>query len=193
MQFDDNDVAIALGIVVVSAPLLYLALRRSSSLQVPNVSWVDSPNHGGVRAETLGCVLHSTRGNAKDPQAEYDLTVSYFASSSSQVSAHAVVAQSGDITECVDPTLEAWHARSYNRTHLGIEFVQQKQYDPITDAQYNSAAWWLVQRSKEFGFPLDTTTLVEHKDIPPGIAVGKTDIGYPFDINRLLDAIAAWQ
>jgi hypothetical protein len=170
----------------------FLASSSGGSPWMPNRIAMPSPNHGGARALTIGCVLHATRGGAATPDAEFRGTLAWFTSTKSQVSAHVVIAADGTIAECVDPTLIAWHARSYNATHLGLEFVQARAGDSITDAQYRSAGWWLAQMSRRFNFPLDDARLPEHREIPPGRAEGKTDIGPPFDRQKLIAAARAF-
>lgn len=133
-------------------------------------------------------MLHSSRGGLSDPEAEFLATLRWFADPQGD-SAHAVIATDGTIAEVVDYTLVAYHARWYNYAYLGVEVVQGNAGEPITDAQYQSLAWWLIQRSRQFGFPLTAKTLPEHKDTPPGLQDHKTDIGPPFDIERLLALI----
>ncbi|HWQ28446.1 MAG TPA: N-acetylmuramoyl-L-alanine amidase [Dehalococcoidia bacterium] len=152
----------------------------------PRIISAPSPNHGGRRSRTVGCVLHSTRGGAPTYQQEFWGTLNWFAASKSRVSAHVVIAGDGTLAEVVDPDLIAWHARAKNVTHLGVELVQPRLGDPITDAQYSTLAWWLIQMSRKYGFPLDHEHLPEHRETPEGIAIGKTDIGPPFDRGRLL-------
>jgi N-acetyl-anhydromuramyl-L-alanine amidase AmpD len=149
-----------------------------------------SPNHDGPRATTLGCVIHSTRGRASNLAAEFRATIDWFASPASQVSAHIVIAADGTIASCVDPALIAWHARWFNETHLGAELVQPNLGDPIADVQLRSLAWWLRQMGLQFGFALTLATLPEHKDIPPGIADGKTDVGSDYSFARLAPFLA---
>jgi hypothetical protein len=143
-----------------------------------------SPNHGGVRPQTLGIVIHSTRGGSANAQTEFDSTVTWFNSLASQVSAHAVVGPNGQIAWPVDPANIAWHARSWNDTHLGIELAQPHlgtALDPtIVDAAAKIVAEWV----KTYDIPVvwDVNKgLAEHWEIPPGVAEGKTDIQGPFD------------
>ncbi len=119
-------------------------------------------------------------------EAEFTATLSWFTNPAAQVSAHVVIAYDGTIAECVDPDYIAWHARELNGTHLGVELVQPRLGDPISDAQYASLAWWLRQMSERYGFSLTPETLVEHRDTAPGRRDGKTDIGPPFSIDHLL-------
>lgn len=148
-----------------------------------------SSNHEGPRSSTLGVVLHSTRGQASTFEEEFQATLNWFNNTTSEVSAHAVIAADGTIANVVDPSLIAWHCREMNRTHLGVELVQPNKGDRISDAQYASLAWWLAGMSKRFGFPLTSATLPEHWETVPGRRDGKSDIEAPFDKARLLGLI----
>lgn len=134
-------------------------------------------------------MLHSTRGGAASVELEFAATLNWFRSATSYVSAHAVIAWDGTIALCVPPSLIAWHAGEHNLGWLGVELVQPHAGDPISDAQYTSLSWWCREMSKRFGFPLNETTLVEHRFMPQGMRVGKTDIGPPFDLGVLLERI----
>lgn len=129
--------------------------------------------------------MHSTRGNASSPENEFQGTLNWFANPASQVSAHIVIAMDGRIAECVDPALEAWHARAENARRLGVELCQSRPGDHITDAQLQSAAWWIKRMAARFGFPLVADAIPEHRTVPSGIADGKTDIGPDYSFARL--------
>jgi N-acetylmuramoyl-L-alanine amidase len=131
-------------------------------------------------------ILHSTRGGAKTSELEFKATLNWFASTASQVSAHAVIAADGTIANVVNPDLIAWHAGIHNATWLGVELTQSWPGDIITDEQYESLRWWLQQMSARYRFPLDAEHLIQHKDTVQGRAAGKSDIGAPFDLSRVL-------
>lgn len=123
-----------------------------------------SPNHGGPRGLTVGCVLHSTRGGAETPEKEFQGTLNWFANASSQVSAHVVIGVGGTIAYVVDDALVAWHARDRNANYLGVELVQPNYGDPITQAQYRTLGWWLRAMAERYGFPLTADRLPFHSD-----------------------------
>jgi N-acetyl-anhydromuramyl-L-alanine amidase AmpD len=103
-----------------------------------------------------------------------------------------VVAADGTIGYCVPDNRQAWHAKSYNASHLGIEFVKRSPYqyqDVVTEAQYKSAAWWLVDMSRKYGFALNIATLPEHRQIQSD----KIDIGTGFDRSRLIYWVKEFQ
>lgn len=151
-----------------------------------------SPNHDGQRTQTLGVVIHSTRGGASTGAAEYQATLNWFANPAAQVSAHAVVGPAGEVARPVDPALIAWHARSYNQTHLGIELVQPRAGDPLPPATLGAAARVVAAWCVRYKIPIDWSTtrgLAEHREIPPGVTDGKTDVGAPFDRAAFLAAV----
>ena len=129
--------------------------------------------------------MHSTRGNASTPENEFRGTLNWFSNPNASVSAHIVIAHDGRIAECVDPALQAWHARAENARRLGIELCQSRPGDHITDAQLRSAAWWLKRMSERFGFPLTAEALPEHRHTPSGIQDGKSDVGADYSFERL--------
>lgn len=151
----------------------------------PQVISRPSPNHNGVRASTIGCVMHSTRGGTSSPEAEFQATLNWFANPASQVSAHIVIALDGRVAECVDPDLEAWHAKAENARRLGIELCQARPGDHITDEQLYAAAWWLKRMAARFGFALTADALPEHRQTPSGAQDGKSDIGADYSFARL--------
>ena len=157
------------------------------TLPAPAQIVATTPFHGGKRGVTNGVVLHSTRGRSATVEEEFAATLGWFSDPISKVCSHVVIAFDGTIAGVVDPDLVAWHAGSpANETMLGVELVQPYRGDSISAAQYRSLAWWLGQMSSRFGFPLDAAHLPEHRQIPEGIAEGKSDIGSPFDVSIVL-------
>jgi hypothetical protein len=129
-------------------------------------------------------------------EAEFNATVAWFnkADNPNPVSAHAVVGPGGRVARPVDPTLIAWHAREYNRHHLGIELTQPHQGDPIPSDVLDAAAKVIAEWHQQFGFPLQfdqINGLAEHFEIPPGIRDGKSDIKLPFDRDDFLVRVRA--
>ncbi len=141
-----------------------------------------SPNHGGPRATTAGVVIHSTRGGSPTTQTEYDRTIAWFNNTAAQVSAHAVVGPNGQAAYPVDPANIAWHARSWNNTHLGIELCQSHLGDVLDPTIVDTAAKIVAGWCKTYNIPMVwgiPSGLVEHWEI--GQVDGKTDIEAPFD------------
>jgi hypothetical protein len=144
-----------------------------------------SPNHSGRRLQTVGCVIHSTRGDAPNVNQEFEGTLNHFGNPASEVSAHIVIAADGTIAEVVDPDLTAWHAGFHNDSFLGIELVQPRPGDEITDAQLRSCAWWLNRMSRRYGFGLTEANLPEHRNTAQGMSKRKSDVDAPYTYARL--------
>lgn len=163
------------------------------SLSVPTSTALANPaNYShGPRAKTMGVVIHTTRGGAASLAAEYAGTVAWFQNPAAQVSAHLVVGPAS-VARCVHDADVAWHARSANATHLGIEICQPTIATPITGFQYRAAAEACRLWAAAHGFPLQrvwTITqpgLVGHEDSEPGKIDGKTDPGPQFDWPKFL-------
>jgi N-acetyl-anhydromuramyl-L-alanine amidase AmpD len=148
-----------------------------------------SPNHGGKRAQTLGIVLHSTRGGANDLTSEYQAAVRWLCNPASGVSAHVVVGPNGEVARLVDPDLVAWHARELNNTHLGIELAQSREGQAIPEACLAAAAQVVAEWCRRYD--LNPGKCVEHTDTAPGRRDGKTDIGAPFSTLAFVQRVQA--
>jgi N-acetylmuramoyl-L-alanine amidase len=163
-------------------------------LSVPTETAIASPaNYGPGRARTIGVVLHTTRGGGA-PEDEYGATVAWFRNPAAGVSAHLVVGSPAPdrVARCVHDEHTAWHARTANADHLGIEVCQSRDGDPISDFAYAAAAEACRLWAERYGFPLArvyseaTPGLVGHEDTESGRADGKTDPGGAFDWDRFL-------
>ncbi len=103
-----------------------------------------------------------------------------------------VIGYDGTLVNVVDPELVAWHAGGYANAHyLGVELVQSKAGDHISDDQLRTLAWWIEQMAKRYSFPIDEAHLLEHRQIPQGIAAAKSDIGADYSFGRMA-ALANW-
>lgn len=134
-------------------------------------------------------MLHSTRGGAATVEQEWAGTLNWFQSNPYEISAHAVIAFDGRIARCVDEARIAHHAGIHNGRWLGVELVQPRLGDPISDTQYQTLARWCQVMGEQFGFTPNALTLQEHRHMPQGIGSGKSDIGAPFSVAVLLDYI----
>lgn len=128
----------------------------------------------------MGIIIHSTRGGA-DYGREFNATLAWFADPGSKVSAHVVLGFDGRRAHVVPHNLMAWHAGDMNAQWLGVELEQPHQGDPISDVQYAMLREWIAEMQAVYG----TLQLVEHKGSPQGQAVGKSDVGPPFDMGLL--------
>lgn len=168
--------------------------RRSTML--PEVAKL-SPNRGdetglsAKRRETIGIVIHSTRGPTATLETDYRATVRFFSQAASEVSAHAVIGPS-EITLCVPWDQIAWHAREANLTHIGIELAQPASQPPFADAQYLALAAMVGKLCDRYGIPRRRVPsqylpgLIGHEDAETGRRESKSDPGWQFDWQRFL-------
>jgi N-acetyl-anhydromuramyl-L-alanine amidase AmpD len=116
-------------------------------------------------------VLHITDGHR--PIAG---PIGHFRDPHSEVSAHYIVGQDGEVVQMVRHDDVAWHARSANGTSIGIEHVARspRELGPddagfaVTREQYRSSARlvrWLCER---YGLPLDRAHVQGHSEADPG-------------------------
>lgn len=165
------------------------------ALSVPTRVSLASPDNyqKGPRARTIGVVVHATRGGGR-PENEFSSTIAWFSNPDAGVSAHLVVGYTpfDEVARCVHDDDVAWHARTANATHLGIEICQAKIGDPFTPFQYEAAAEAVRLWAAKYAFPVrrvKTITqpgLVGHEDTEPGKQDGKTDPGPLFDWDRFI-------
>lgn len=154
------------------------------TLSVPTEWTPASPANydAGPRAWTTGIVVHCTRGGASTPQQEFEATVDWFADPSAKVSAHLVVGPSSVARPLHDDAV-AWHARTANDDHLGIEIAQATNETPISDWQYAAAAEACRRWCDKYGLPYAQVVgegprgLVGHDDTESGWQDGKSDPG----------------
>lgn len=106
-------------------------------------------------------VIHVTEGSATG-------AVSWFKNSSSNVSAHYVVAHSGTIYQCVADSNIAWHAGNwtYNVHSIGIEHEGFTAQNTWTDAQYRASAALTRWICLTYGVPMDRSHIIGHIEVP---------------------------
>lgn len=141
----------------------------------------DIANNSGPRADTIGVVVHSTRGGLAVGD-EYNAVINYFTSPTARANAHLLIGQDGRMTQFMDFGLIAWHALNPANLHyIGVEMEQPKYDTPYTGIQYAVLASWIREMSQTYGFPLDRQHIIGHDEEPNGIAQGKTDPGPMFN------------
>ena len=167
--------------------------KKSIEPPIPDIFL--SPNHGGVRPETKGVILHSTRSGRTVPNAreeEYGLTVNYFLAPGTPASAHRVIGVSeGQHALMVEDEMMAWHVAEDNTRYLGIEFCQPLPTDEYSDWQLEEGALTVAFWSKEFGFNVNTDTCPRHQDTAQGKRSGKSDVGNKFPYIQFLNRCRA--
>lgn len=170
---------------ILTQPSYYASFKamRNTPSTGGNVADFTSPNHDGPRAQTLGVVIHATLGGSASPQTEYDATINWFESTASQVSAHAVAGPGGKVHRSVRPENIAWHCRTSNATHLGIELAKAHVGDVILPEILDAAAKVVAGWCKDYSIPVVWSTthgLAEHREMPTNTD-GHQDVGGPFD------------
>jgi N-acetylmuramoyl-L-alanine amidase len=122
----------------------------------------------------VGVVVHCTTGGP-DWASTLQAVFNWFDNPASSASAHCVIDRDGTIWECVPDKNTAWHAgivdkplppwipsgQNPNSWTLGIELLGNP--NDYTEAQYDSAAWWIRQNADEWGFP--ATNIIAHCEL----------------------------
>lgn len=114
-----------------------------------------------------------------------------------KLSAHALVAPSGDIYICRDDDQGAYHAKGYNTDSLGIEFLVAGHHDYgsfletiktdwVTDEQWDAGVQAVRYWMESYDIPIHK--VVRHSDISPG---RKVDPGVGFKWDKFKEAISA--
>ncbi|MBL6785595.1 MAG: N-acetylmuramoyl-L-alanine amidase [Rickettsiales bacterium] len=137
--------------------------------------FLKSPNFTHRSEEIKFIVLHYTQVNLNE-------TLKIFLDPKSELSAHYVIAKSGEIIKMVDDSCVAWHAgKSFwrktvnlNQTSIGIE-IENDGKSEYTDVQITKLIYLLDQlRSK---YLIADINIVGHSDIAP---LRKSDPGKHF-------------
>jgi N-acetylmuramoyl-L-alanine amidase len=156
---------------------------RSGAAAPRDIRWHPSPNCGarrqGVRPDLI--VLHYTgmqsfaaaRDRLCDP--------------GSDVSAHYLITERGEILQLVAEELRAWHAgtgqwggvRDVNSRSIGIELVNTGAH-PFPEPQMDGLEWLLREITGRWRIPPER--VIGHSDLAP---LRKSDPGPRFDWRRL--------
>jgi len=131
----------------------------------PALEWVpaNSGNYDVGRAgqRVTAIVIHETDGS-------FTSALHWFQTPGSRTSAHYVVrAWDGAIAQTVAESDTAYHARSANRSTIGIEHEYWPRYGIWhTDAQYRASAKLTCAIARRYGIPIDREHIVGHKELP---------------------------
>ncbi len=132
-------------------------------------------------------VLHTTEGS-------YNGAISWFRTSSSNVSAHYVLRKSdGQVTQMVSDDRRAWHACQNNADTIGIEhegaaFNASTWTSAMLDSSARLTAWLVT----EYNIPIDRNHIVGHGEIQPSNCSGRSDPGPYFPWDDYLDLVEAY-
>ncbi|HEY4327419.1 MAG TPA: N-acetylmuramoyl-L-alanine amidase [Mucilaginibacter sp.] len=139
------------------------SLRDSTGMPIPS-EWVGTVNFGIRKANYV--IIHYTA------QDSVQQTLKTFTVTTTQTSAHYVVAKSGKVYHMVNDYLRANHAgvgkwgsvTDMNSCSLGIE-IDNNGSEPFTDAQINSLLLLLADLKKAYNIP--QANFIGHEDIAP--------------------------
>jgi murein DD-endopeptidase MepM/ murein hydrolase activator NlpD len=143
----------------------------------PVKKFIQSPNFSSRNGADINTVVvhHTNTRNVNS-------VISHFQNRNSEVSAHYVIDQNGDIYQMVDDAQKAWHARRANASSIGIEHVA-KLGDQLTDAQERSSVQLIKWLMAEYEIP--TANIKAHMEVVatkcPGTIFGDAvdDTGLP--------------
>lgn len=169
-------------------------------LPKPATIWLPSPSFDGRNYlnEIDSIVIHTTEVSLAG-------TLDIFQNRNNAVSAHFVIASSGDIYQMVDTRNSAWHATYYNSRSIGIEMVgyasESSTWNENNLGSLAELLSWLIQAYPEiplnhplgnaYDYPNDRFNapgLVAHGQVQPW---NRTDPGPYFPWNNMLDDVAA--
>jgi N-acetylmuramoyl-L-alanine amidase len=156
------------------------SLKDSTGMPIPS-EWVGTVNFGIRKANYV--VIHFTA------QDSVQQTLKTFTLTSTQVSAHYVIAKNGKVFHMVNDYLRANHAgvgkwgsvTDMNSCSLGIE-IDNNGNEPFTDAQINSLLLLLADLKKNYNIP--QANFIGHQDFAPK---RKPDPGPLFPWKTLAD------
>ena len=114
-----------------------------SNTPLPRLVQVPSPNRSQRTTDTIDLVVvHDCQGSGRG-------AASYFATSASNVSAHLVLDESGDVVyQCVPLNMKAWHACNANPYSIGVEMggYAEKGFSDKELAADALIVAWLLRR-----------------------------------------------
>jgi N-acetylmuramoyl-L-alanine amidase len=139
------------------------SLRDSTGMLIPS-AWVGTVNFGIRKPNYV--IIHFTA------QDSVQQTLKTFTITSTQVSAHYVLAKNGKVFHMVNDYLRANHAgvgkwgsvTDMNSCSIGIE-IDNNGSEPFTDAQINSLLLLLAQLKKTYNIP--QANFIGHQDFAP--------------------------
>ena len=105
-----------------------------------------------------------------------------------KLSAHALVCPNGDIIVCREDNQGAHHAKGFNATSLGVEFLvpgshtmgtlaEAIQSSYLSNAQYIAGVEWVMEWIEAYDIQRDR--VLRHSDVSPGRKIDPGD-GFPW-------------
>ncbi len=151
-----------LSVVPVLLATAFLSLPAEAQTKPPTTGYpAASDNYTTVsyNRSITRVVIHTIEGSAGG-------ALSWFRNSSSNVSAHYVVAYSGQIYQCVADRNIAWHCGYYNSSSIGIEHEGYAYRNYWTDAEYRASAALTRWACLTYGIPMDRSHIIGHYEVP---------------------------
>jgi N-acetylmuramoyl-L-alanine amidase len=129
-----------------------------------NTKWISTVNFNLRKPNFI--IIHHT---AQDSLGQ---TLKTFTLTSTQVSAHYVIADDGRVVQMLNDYLRAWHAGNatwgrntdINSASIGIE-LDNNGTEPFSELQINSLIALLTKLKKEYNIPVQN--IIAHSDIAP--------------------------
>jgi N-acetylmuramoyl-L-alanine amidase len=136
-----------------------------------------SPLKNGIHMEWIGTVNFNLRKPNfiiihHTAQDSIQQTIKTFTLTRTQVSAHYVIADNGDVVQMLNDYLRAWHAGTgswgkntdINSSSIGIE-LDNNGLEPFSEVQITSLMALLSKLKKQYNIP--TQNILGHSDIAP--------------------------
>lgn len=128
-------------------------------MDLTKIAFDASPNYnlGGNTPKYI--ILHAMAGH-------YQGSISWFKNPKSEVSAHYLISQKGEITQMVKTDSRAWHCWGFNAVSIGIEHEDDAKcsIDPhwVTDPMLETSTTLAAALCKKFNIPV--TNIIGHDD-----------------------------
>ncbi|QSX77003.1 N-acetylmuramoyl-L-alanine amidase [Lysobacter solisilvae] len=134
------------------------------SAEYPQASRFVPADSGNFRASSSARAIERIVIHITDGGANINGTIGWFQNPAAQVSAHYVIGQDGEVVQMVRHNDVAWHARSANRTSIGIEHVANTRGLVPTTAQLCASAALVNWLCDTFGIPADRAHIQGHSE-----------------------------
>ncbi|OCB75463.1 N-acetylmuramoyl-L-alanine amidase [Flavobacterium crassostreae] len=139
--------------------------ENSSLKNNTTMKWVGTVNFN-LRKPNFIIIHHTAQDSIQQ-------TIKTFTLQRTQVSAHYVIDDNGDVVQMLNDYLRAWHAGSgswgkntdINSSSIGIE-LDNNGTEPFSEAQITSLMALLRKLTKDYNIP--ATNILGHSDIAPG-------------------------
>jgi hypothetical protein len=131
----------------------------------PLAEWIESPNYTPTEQRNITyIIIHVMEGY-------FEGTIDWFKTNTSNVSAHYLISQKGEIVQMVREKDIAWHAGNweYNQRSIGIEHEDKRKWNEpnwATEELYRSSAALVRYLCEKYGIPKDRNHIIGHNEVP---------------------------